>query len=482
MATRLKLRAALAAAALALAGCSDGNDGPIPVSAIGAPPRPANPNLQRTDAPTAFLTEATAQGLVRFNAEGEVEPGLAQSWILSDDGLRYTFRLRRTSWANGAPVTAQQVAARLRAALSPASRNPLKPVLGAVANVVAMTDSVLEISLHGPRPNFLELLAHPEMGIIQDGGGTGPYRLAEASPHGVRLTLPAGEDDAAPPAPEILLRGEPAAMAIARFAERRTEFVTGGTAGDLLLVRATDVPSSRLRFDPVTGLFGLAFTGAEGPLADPAIRRAMTMAIDRDSIAVALSVPRLTARTSLVSPGVFELPVPAQPDWAASPLPVRRELAARAIAALGPDTQVRVRVAMPDGPGYRLIFAHLRRDWHIVGIKAVSVPPGAPADLRFVDSVAPANLASWYLRHFSCGLSPICDPLADQALLAARMAASPAERNAQFAIADRILTELAPFIPLTAPVRWSLVSQRLTGFRPNRFARHPAGELIAEAD
>ncbi len=45
-----------------------------------------------------------------------------------------------------------------------------------------MTDEVLEISLRGPRPNFLQLLAHPEMAIIQSGQGTGPYRLAEAGP------------------------------------------------------------------------------------------------------------------------------------------------------------------------------------------------------------------------------------------------------------------------------------------------------------
>ena len=129
---------------------------------------------------------------------------------------------------------------------------------------------------------------------------------------------------------------------------------------------------------------------------------------------------------------------------------------------------------MPDGPGYRLIFAHLRRDWRLIGVEAERVAPNAPAELRLIDEVAPANLATWYLRHFTCEVSRVCDAAADQALLAARLAPRPAERQAQFAVADRILTELAPFIPLTAPVRWSLVSQRLAGFRPNPFARHPA--------
>ena len=482
MATRPKICAALIAAALVLGACSEQNDGPIAVSAIGRPPRVANPNLQPMDAPSAFLVEATAQGLVRFNAEGDIEPALAQSWIVSDDQLRYTFRLRRTTWADGSPVTAQQVVARLRAALSRASRNPLKPVLGAVADIVPMTDSVLEISLRGARPNFLQLLAHPEMAVIREGQGTGPYRVTETAPAGLRLALPRGEDESGPEGPDILLRGDPPAVAIARFAAGGADIVVGGTAGDLPFVRSAELPAARLAFDPVAGLFGLAFVSNAGPLADAAVRRAMAMAIDRDAIVAAINVPRLAARTGLVSPGVQELPTPAQPDWAAVALATRRDAAARTIAELGPDVRIRVRVAMPDGPGYRLLFAYLRRDWRMIGIEAERVPSNAPAELRLIDEVAPANLGSWYLRHFTCEVSRVCDAAADQALLAARLAPRPAERQAQFAVADRILTELAPFIPLTAPVRWSLVSQRLAGFRPNPFARHPAGELIAETD
>ena len=135
---------------------------------------------------------------------------------------------------------------------------------------------------------------------------------------------------------------------------------------------------------------------------------------------------------------------------------------------------------MPDGPGTRIIFAALRRDWQAIGVEVERVAPGAPADLILIDQIAPANLASWYLRHFTCDASAICDAAADQAMQAARLAAAPAERQAQLAAADRILTALVPFVPLSAPVRWSLVSPRMTGFRPNPFARHPAVTLIAE--
>jgi peptide/nickel transport system substrate-binding protein len=477
---RASLTAGLAAF-LVLAGCGVPETGPIEVSAIGGEPRLGDPNRVALDPPSAFLTEAIAQGLVRFNAEGDIEPALAQSWIISDDGLTYTFRLRRTNWTGGGRVTAQQVAARLRAAMGRASRNPLRPVLGAVSEIVAMTDEVIVINLRGPRPNFLQLLAHPELAILQDGAGTGPYRLAGNEGGAARLQIIRGEDEEAPPdSPDIALRGEAATRAIARFADGRRVLVIGGTAGDLAYARAADLPNNALVFDPVGGLFGLSFNPRGGVLAGPTVRRALSMAIDRQALASALGAPGLAPRTSLAPAGVQDFPNVVQPDWAGLSQAQRRDEAARLLAALSLPSPIRIRVAMPDGPGYRLVFAYLRRDWRLIGVEAARVGPNDVADMNFIDEVAPANLGSWYLRHFTCEASAVCDAAADAALLAARLAPTAAERQTQFALADGILSRATPFIPLTAPVRWSLVPGRLDGFRPNPFARHPAVNLIAE--
>ena len=480
MATVNLIRPALIAAALLLSACEDAETGPVRVSAIGSPPQLQNPNLRPIDPASAWLAEAVAQGLVRFNGAGEVEPALAQSWIVSDDGLRYTFRIRRMRWPNGEPVTAEQVASRLRAAYSRASRNPLKPVLGAIENVVAMTDQVVEIQLRGPRPYQLDLLAQPLLGIIVDNEGTGPFTIREAQDGVVRLALPRGDEDDADERhlSDHLLRGETAAQAIARFANGEADFVTGGTLGDLPLVRAARLPGNRLAFDPAAGLFGLAFASNEGPLAEPAVRRALSMAVDRDALSATFGVPTLQPRTSIAPLVAIELPQPSQPDWVTSPMPMRRQMAARTIAGLAEP--LRLRVAMPESPGYRLLFAHLRRDWRLIGVDAVRVAPAQPAELRLIDEVAPAMLSTWYLRHFTCDAARICDPAADEALQAGRVARTAAERQGHIAIADQILTGLVPFIPLGSPVRWSLVSPRLTGFRTNVFARHPAGTLIAE--
>src|SRR3954454_8681137 len=109
------LLVALAAAPLLLSGCRDEATGPIVVSAIGGAPHLADPNVEPLDTPSAYLLEGVAQGLVRFDATGDVEPGLAQSWIVSNDGLRYTFRLARMDWPGGGRITAEEVVARLKA-------------------------------------------------------------------------------------------------------------------------------------------------------------------------------------------------------------------------------------------------------------------------------------------------------------------------------------------------------------------------------
>jgi oligopeptide transport system substrate-binding protein len=478
MVTRSLPARRLLAAALLLAGCGDQATGPLEISAIGGEPRIDDPSRRLLDPPSAVLVEAAAQGLVRFDSGGEIEPALAQRWIVSDDGLRYTFRLGKANWS-GSRITAQQVAVRLRAALAPQSRNPLKPILGAIDEIVAMTDNVLEISLKSPRPNFLQLLAQPEMAIVHEGEGSGPYRPERRADGSVQLIPPDGDrEDAATEAPPLLLRGERAAVAAARFGERQADLVLGGSLADLPLARAVGVPAAQLRFDPVSGLFGLAFTAPQGAFARIETRQALAMAIDRPALVAALRVPGLQPRESLLPPGIEGLAQVSAPAWIRDPLPARQARAAALLLQPGENGRLTVRVALPDSVGYRLLFARLRRDWAAVGVETVRVPAGAAADLRLLDEVAPAGLASWYLRHFSCESSRVCDPATDEMMAAARIAPDAATRRGLLANADRILAGLGPFIPLTAPVRWSLVAPRLTGFRPNAFGRHPIGELI----
>ncbi|WP_367271136.1 ABC transporter substrate-binding protein, partial [uncultured Sphingomonas sp.] len=161
--------------ALVASGCERRRDsGPVVVSAIGEPPVAGHRDL-----PQRLLVDATAQGLVRFDAAGQIEPGLAERWIVTDNGASYIFRLREATWADGRPVTAEQVVVILRGRLRAAADHALLPFLTAIDEVVVMTPQVIEVRLARPRPDLLKLFAQPELAIIRSrtGGGTGPMRI-----------------------------------------------------------------------------------------------------------------------------------------------------------------------------------------------------------------------------------------------------------------------------------------------------------------
>jgi peptide/nickel transport system substrate-binding protein len=152
------LMTASLAAALLLGGCGQQSGGVTRVAAIGPTPKLVETVGAPLSPGDALLRANMAQGLVRLDERGQVVPGLAERWNVSDDGLSYIFRLQTGDWPDGRKIRADDVARILSRQLRPASANPLKDTLGAVSEVVAMTDRVIEIRLTAPRPNLLQLL------------------------------------------------------------------------------------------------------------------------------------------------------------------------------------------------------------------------------------------------------------------------------------------------------------------------------------
>jgi oligopeptide transport system substrate-binding protein len=470
----------LAALVTVLAGCDKPvSQGPIDVSVIGGAPVLRDADRAPLQPNDRLLLGAVAQGLVRFDGNGQIEPGVAQRWAVSDDGLYYTFRIDA-----GGVVDAEAVAASLRRAMARTSRNALKPVLGAIDEVVAVTPEVVEIRLHAPRPNLLQLLAQPELALRVGDGGAGPFRVAVRERRALLLAPLASEPvvPATPIAGEVRLWPDRAALAIARYRAGRATAVLGGRFGDLPIFGQSGIDGQMLRIDPVLGLFGLIFADVSGFAGNSDNRRAMAMAIDRDRLTGAFNVNDWRSTATLLPPGVPDLPNPARPDWIDTPVDrrqaVARETVARWMAEQGSTPMIRL--ALPAGPGSNLLFATLRRDWRAIGLNTERVAMDAPADVRLIDAVAPADIASWYLRRFTCEYSRVCSEEADALLIAARDAATLADRARYLADADARLTAITAFVPLAMPLRWSLADPRRSGFQPNARGVHPLGHLRAQ--
>ncbi|MEQ7873195.1 ABC transporter substrate-binding protein [Sphingomonas sp. ASV193] len=495
---RCRWPAALLLAA-ALAGCSRGEDGATRVLVIGdQPPVLGTAGSEPANEASAVLRGAIAQGLVRFDEAGQIDPGLAERWNVSDDGSSFIFRLATQNWPTGEKITARDVARMLNAMRQARPGQATRDAIGAIDEVVPMTDRVIEIRLTAPRPNLLALLAEPDFALIRDGEGTGPFALvpARSKPGGpllLRHTEPGrdGDDSAAE---EVSLGVAPAAPAIARFAAGEVDLVLGGTVDDLPLATAAKLARGTLRFDPVAGLFGLVPGRRDGPAADPRLRRILSQAIDRDALVRSLGVPGLSGRATLLQGGLYAMPDPTQPPWLAQPLDQRRAALIAAAHAVrpapkpGPKTKPTagnapliapepLTLALPATPGGDLLLARLRADWGPLGFAVDRAAPGRPADFTLVDKVAPSDSAAWFLRQFRCDWTPVCEPKADPLLDAARGTQVPLQRTLLLVQAAQMMDEAQLFIPLAAPVRWSLVARTLPGFQENRYARHPLAGL-----
>ena len=457
--------------------CRPRPEGPLKAVVIGGEPKLRDPALGALPPADAVLLQNVAQGLVQFDAAGNIVGGLAERWNVSDDGLSYIFRIASKNWPDGSKITAQQVARLLKRELADRSRNPLKDSVGAIDDIVAMTDRVIEIRLLAPRPNLLALLAQPEFAILRGNEGTGPFAGTWTGSE-VRLSreIAVGDEESAE-REEVMLAGGSADNAVNDFASGKSDLVLGGTFADLPVATRAKLPRNALRFDPASGLFGLIPVQGGGKLDSPAVRALLSQAIDRGAFVATLGVPGLTPRATLLEPGLDGMAPPVAPPWFAAPLGDR-------LAALRSDadrligkTKPAIRIALPQGPGTDLLLSELQRDWGAIGLTVERAQSPGAADFVFIDEVAPSSSPAWFVRRFRCGGVPVCDSQADQLMEAARQTPISAQRYAFLTQAAARIDELVLFIPLAAPVRWSLVSTRVQGFAGNRYARHTLTDL-----
>ena len=143
--------------------------------AISAEPPTIDPSLS-TDTTSGSIIDNVFENLTEITPDQEVVPGVAESWEISEDGLVYTFHLRKEAqWSNGDPVTAHDFEFAWKRMLDPdtaSSRaNLYYDIKGAEAfntsqgkvedvAIKALDDNTLEVTLNSPVAYFLELINH----------------------------------------------------------------------------------------------------------------------------------------------------------------------------------------------------------------------------------------------------------------------------------------------------------------------------------
>ncbi len=242
-----------------------------------------------------FTRMGVSETLVNAGMDGQLTPGLATAWSVSDDGLTWSFDLRdEVQFHNGTPMTADTVVNALEIARSKPGPFGTLPVTGITAG-----DGTVEIALSEPFAALPAYLAEFRSQILApasygpDGAGfeiigTGPYRITAMEPP-LSLDATAFEDywGEAPKISDVSYSGVSRVETRALMAESGdADFVFGldpASVSRLGMLDDVEVLSVAI---PRTLL--IKVNAGHPYLADPQARQALSLAIDREGIAKAV--------------------------------------------------------------------------------------------------------------------------------------------------------------------------------------------------
>lgn len=266
----------------------------------------------------------TTNRLVEFQPDtGEIGPGLAEEYEISDDGLTYTFTLRDgVTFQDGSEMTSEDVVWSLNRSLNINHPDGASFLISSIESIEAPDDSTVVITIAEPNSTFLArlnytvatilpsdsdvydapeerleaagedeaaaetLLEEAESFLTQDAiVGTGPYEMTDYQP-GVTMTLERFED----------YWGEAPAIDTVRvqFFESTTQMRNALAAGEIDLAVNDLDPTETASLEDEGGVEIVTNPGGrisylvvdvtQAPFDDPAVRRAIAATIDRDRI------------------------------------------------------------------------------------------------------------------------------------------------------------------------------------------------------
>lgn len=180
----------LAGAALALALTSSAFAARTDLTlAIQLEPPHLDPTAGAAGAIDDIVYQNIFQGLTRIGSNGAVEPSLAESWSVSDDGLTYTFKLHEgVTFHDGTSLDAGDVVFSLDRARADDSTNAQKALFSAIASAEAVDDLTVKVTLSQPQGSFLYNMGWGDAVIVAPESaetnkekpvGTGPFKFVD---------------------------------------------------------------------------------------------------------------------------------------------------------------------------------------------------------------------------------------------------------------------------------------------------------------
>ena len=273
------------AAASASSSSSEGGQEPAantPFTLAAAPSYSFHPVLAES---TINLTLAPLmyEGLFTLDSTFQAQPLLCQNYVVSSDGLTWTFTLQTgITFSDGTPLTGEVAAQALQTARDPASRYAAR--LSSVSSIQGTGNQVV-ITLSQPNGVLPQLLDIPiSLGTGDRPLGTGPYVLTDQNG---TLSLTARSDW------RLGVENLPVQEITLSSTARTDELMPAFNAGEITLMDVDLTGNSALgssgRYQVwdynTTSMLYLGFNAQQGLCRDAAVRKAIAQAIDRDDVA-----------------------------------------------------------------------------------------------------------------------------------------------------------------------------------------------------
>ena len=482
----------------------------------GPEPDTLDPQLARTEAAFHILRDVF-EGLTAVGPDGSAVPAAAESWTVSPDGLEYRFALREgLRWSNGDALKASDFVAGMRRLVDPKTASPyaqfIDPVLNAGAitrgekkpdelGVSAPDDRTVLIRLESPAPYLLGLLAQP---------GTFPVHGPSLAANGTEYARPGKLVSNGPfvlddwvMGSHVLVRRNPHFWNDRATKLERVKFVHISDAGtELRQYRAGQldftfvVPAQQfqwikqnlaqeLHVAPQLSVYYYGFNLTQPPFKDnPKLRRALSLAIDRDKLTTAVTGVGEAPAYGWVPRGVWNY-TPQQFDYANTPYAERLAEARRLYAEAGYSAEkpLRIELRYNSGDTHNRLAVAIAAMWKEgLGVETQLYAEEFRALLQSIQARQDTQVfrSSWVgdfndaytfaqllKTGFGINLTGYSNPRYDALLADAVRQADPARRRALLEEAERLMLADHPVLPLYFYVNKHLVKPWVQGWTDN---------------
>lgn len=282
----------------------------------GAEPESLDPH-KVSGVPESNILRQMFVGLTTTDPDGKTIPGMAESWESADNKV-WTFKIRDAKWSNGDPVTAEDFVYSFRRVVDPNTASPYASYLaddkvlnaqevidGKVKSdalgVKALDEKTLQVTLSEPVPYFPDTLIHTSVKpvpqkVVEKFGEkwtdpanivvNGPYKISEWQVND-KIVLERNEsyyDNANTTLEKITLLAIPSSTTdVARYQAGEID-ITYNEVPPEQFASLKEQLGDQLQVSPMLCTYYYEFNTVKPPFNDARVRRALALALDRNTI------------------------------------------------------------------------------------------------------------------------------------------------------------------------------------------------------